>query len=624
MLAISLAAITGGVLSEVARRLYSPDLHLGAAVHIAGDGLARSVLLIIALLLMLLPDGHFLSKGWRVLAYVGVAITGLVVILQIGTPGRLDDIAVATPPLNPFALPDWGPGKLIAITLFAGLFTFLLLAAASVVARYRHAGPESRLQLKWIALAASLLAATLVAGNAFVAIADHPGGLAPLPVSLAELLAFGALWTAIAVAILRHRLFDVDLVISRTVAYGALVVTIGALYIAVVAGVGSLLAAQSTSRLVLAVVVTAAVAVAFQPLRSTLERLANRLVYGKRAAPYEVLAEFTTRLGARSGPAELIPTMARLLAQGTASDEATVWARMNGDEVAAASFPEGSTVKLGFATRIVPVQHDGQVLGRLAVRRISGEPLTPTEQRLMDGLALQAGLVLRNSALQDELRSRLVELRESRHRLVSAQDAASRRLERDLHDGAQQHLISLRMKLGLAASVAREKPQELGPLLEEMQAEIGDALGSLRSLARGVHPPLLESEGLKSALRARAREVPISVAVDCESMRYPRELEGAIYFCCSEALQNMTKHSRATRGSVRVWRGTGRLWFEVSDNGRGLDPTAAKPGGGLQNLHDRLDVLGGGATFASTPGAGASVTGWLPLAISPTGEVPHP
>jgi len=613
MLAISLAAITGGVLSEAGRRLYTSDLDLGAALFIASDGLARTVLLLIALLLMLFPDGRFTSKRWRMIAYAGIAITGLVAILQYGAPGPLDDLAMAKPPLNPFALPAWGPGKIIASALFVGLFTFLVLAAVSAVARYRHAGPESRLQLKWIALAATLLAATLVAGNAYVGLTTGPGGLAPLPVTLAELLAFALLWMAMAVAILRHRLFDIDLVISRTVAYGGLVVVISALYIAVVAGVGGLLAAGSTSRLVLAVVLTAAVAVAFQPIRSRLERLANRLVYGKRAAPYEVLAAFTARLGGRQSSAELIPTMARLLAQGTGSDEATVWASVHGDEVAAASYPEGSTVGPGFATRVVPVQHAGQVLGRLAVRRRSGEALTPTEERLMEGLASQAGLVLRNSALQDELQSRLVELRESRHRLVSAQDAASRRLERDLHDGAQQNLISLRMKLGLAASLAREKPEELPPLLAEMQSEVGDALGTLRSLARGVYPPLLEAEGLKSALRARARQVPISVAVHCESTRYPREVEGAIYFCCSEALQNMTKHSRATKGSVRVWPAAGRLWFEVCDNGRGLDPEAAKPGGGLQNLHDRLDVLGGDASISATPGAGASVTGWLPL-----------
>jgi signal transduction histidine kinase len=259
------------------------------------------------------------------------------------------------------------------------------------------------------------------------------------------------------------------------------------------------------------------------------------------------------------------------------------------------------------------LQHAGANLGTLTVVRRSGEALSPTEERLMDGLASQAGLVLHSAGLQDELSRRMIELRQSRHRLVTAQDEARRRLERDLHDGAQQNLVSLRMKLGLAASVAREKPDSLEPLLQEMQSELGDALDSLRNLARGVYPPLLEAEGLKAALRARARQVPISIDVQCGPERYPRELEGAFYFCCSEALQNLTKHSRATRGSVRVWCEDGRLCFEVRDNGRGLDAARAKSGGGLQNIRDRLDVLGGVVDVSSAPGTGARVAGWVPL-----------
>jgi signal transduction histidine kinase len=361
---------------------------------------------------------------------------------------------------------------------------------------------------------------------------------------------------------------------------------------------------------------TAAVAAAFQPARTRLERLANRLVYGRRAVPYEVLAEFTSRLDRNQDPVDLLPTMARMLAQGTASDAATVWLGEKDREVAVSSFPQEQLVTPVGATRSVLVEHSGTCLGRLAVLRHSGQPLMPTEERLMDGLALQAGLVLHNAGLQEELRRRLEELRDSRHRLVAAQDEARRRLERDLHDGAQQNLISLRMKLGLAAGMAREKPEALEIHLQEMQGELGEALDSLRTLARGVYPPLLEAEGLRAALRARARQAPLPVEVNCGEDRYPRELEGAVFFCCSEALQNVAKHARAARGSVRVWREEGRLCFEVRDDGRGLDAAASRPGGGLQYLRDRLDVLGGGMEVSSAPGAGVSVTGWLPLTTS--------
>jgi signal transduction histidine kinase len=525
-------------------------------------------------------------------------------------PGPLADYAMVTPPPNQFfiPLPDLAQ-KIVGLTLFVGIFGFLLLSIVSVVWRFRRAGPELRLQLKWFALAGSFLVATFVGVN----VVFTPAGWAPPWVGAVEFIAAAAMAAAIAIAILRHRLFDIDLVISRTVAYGALAGVITAFYIAVVAGVGGLLAAGSESRLILAVVATAFVAVAFQPLRARLERLANRLVYGLRAVPYEVLADFTTRLDGRENSLQLLPVMARMLAQGTGSDAATVWLHENGREVAASSFPEHQDVAPETATRSVLLQHAGANLGTLTVARRSGEALSPTEERLMDGLASQAGLVLHSAGLQDELSRRMIELRQSRHRLVMAQDEARRRLERDLHDGAQQNLVSLRMKLGLAATLARDEPGSLEPLLQEMQSELGDALDSLRNLARGVYPPLLEAEGLKAALRARARQVPISIDVQSGPERYPRELEGAVYFCCSEALQNLSKHSRATRGSVRVWSEDGRLCFEVRDNGRGLDPTRTRSGGGLQNIRDRLDALGGAADVSSAPGSGARVAGWVPL-----------
>jgi signal transduction histidine kinase len=609
MLAIGLVSALQGLFGESARQLYAPKPELGAAFFFMSNWLSRVVLVLYGILLLLFPDGRLPSRRWRPVVMVGVVAMTASSALDVVTPGPLADYAMLTPPQNPFGipLPDLA-GHIVGLTFFIGLFGFLLLSIVSVVLRFRRAEPELRLQLKWFALAGSVLVATFVGANVFT-----NGGWPPPSVGAAELIAAASVAVAIAIAILRHRLFDIDLVISRTVAYGALAGVIAAFYIAVVAGVGSLLASGSESRLFLAIVATAFVAVAFQPLRARLERLANRLVYGVRAVPYEVLADFTTRLDGRDNSLQLLPVMARMLAQGTGSDAATVWLHENGREVPASSFPEHQHVAPDTATRSVLLQHAGANLGRLTVARRSGEALSPTEERLMDGLASQAGLVLHSAGLQDELSRRMVELRQSRHRLVAAQDEARRRLERDLHDGAQQNLVSLRMKLGLAASLARDKPGSLEPLLQEMQSELGDALDSLRNLARGVYPPLLEAEGLKSALRARARQVPISIDVQCGPERYPRELEGAVYFCCSEALQNLTKHSRATRGSVRMWCEDGRLCFEVRDNGRGLDPASAKSGGGLQNIRDRLDALGGVVDVSSAPGAGARVAGWVPL-----------
>lgn len=609
MLAIGLVSAVEGLFGESARQLYESKLQLGAVLWLASSALSKVVLLLYGFLLLVFPDGRLPSKRWRGVVIAGVVAIAGASVLEVLTPGRLTDYAMLSPPSNPFGLPLPDLlGHVFGLALFIGLFGSLLLAIVSVVVRFRRAGPELRLQLKWFGLAGSLLVATFVAANVFTRT-----GWAPLWVGAAQLIAAGGVAVAIAIAILRHRLFDVDLVISRTVAYGALAGLITTFYIAVVAGVGGLLAAGSESRLLLAVVATAFVAVGFQPLRTRLERLANRLVYGVRAVPYDILADFTTRLDGKQDPLQLLPVMAMMLAQGTASDAATVWLRENGREVPASSFPEDQEVRPDAATRTTPLQHGGEGFGRLAVVRRSGEALSPTEERLMDGLASQAGLVLHSAGLQDELSRRMLELRQSRRRLVTAQDEARRRLERDLHDGAQQNLVSLRMKLGLAANLAREQPGSLEPLLQEMQTEVGDALDSLRNLARGVYPPLLEAEGLRAALRARARQVPISVDVECGSERYPRELEGAVYFCCSEALQNLTKHSKANRGWVRVWHEHDRLNFEVSDNGRGLDPSRGTSAGGLQNIRDRIDVLGGVIDVSSAAGAGARVAGWVPF-----------
>jgi signal transduction histidine kinase len=610
MLAIALVSTFQGLLGESARQLYALKPELGAALFFISNSLSRVVLVLYGILLLLFPDGRLPSRRWRPVVVVGVVAMTASCALDVVTPGPLADYAMVTPPQNPFGIPLPDVARhILGLAFFIGLFGFLLLSIVSVGLRFRRAGPELRLQLKWFALAGGLLVATEVGANVITPVGSWP----PPQAGVAELIAAGAMAVAIAIAILRHRLFDIDLVISRTVAYGALAVGIAGFYVAVVAGVGSLLASGSESRLFLAIVATAFVAVAFQPLRARLERLANRLVYGVRAVPYEVLADFTTRLDGRQNSLQLLPVMARMLAQGTGSDAATVWLHENGREVAASSFPEHQHVTADVATRSVLLQHAGANLGRLTVARRSGEPLSPTEERLMDGLASQAGLVLHSAGLQDELSRRMIELRQSRHRLVTAQDEARRRLERDLHDGAQQNLVSLRMKLGLAASLARDKPGLLEPLLQEMQSELGNALDSLRNLARGVYPPLLEAEGLKAALRARARQVPISIDVQCGPERYPRELEGAVYFCCSEALQNLSKHSRAARGSVRVWCEDGRLCFEVRDNGRGLDAARVKLGGGLQNIRDRLDALGGVADVSSAPGSGARVAGWVPL-----------
>jgi signal transduction histidine kinase len=352
----------------------------------------------------------------------------------------------------------------------------------------------------------------------------------------------------------------------------------------------------------------------FQPLRARLQHLANRLVYGRRATPYEALAAFTERLQHGAGLEQPMEHMARALAEGTGARSATVWLGRDGHDVPAATWPPDTfTPNVDSVARSAPIRDGGEMLGRLTVSQPEGGLLSPTAERLMDSLALHAGLFVRNASLDGELRRRLEELRASRQRLIRAQDEERRRLERDLHDGAQQALIAVRMKLGLAEALAGDTPAELRDLLHEIQEEMGEAVDSVRALARGVFPPLLEAQGLRAALTARARQSPVPLEISCPPERFPREVEGTIYFCCAEAVQNLVKHSGAGRGEVRVWKTGGRVSFEVRDDGCGFDVAEAAAGTGLQNIRDRLESLSGSLEVTSRPREGTRLGGWVPL-----------
>jgi signal transduction histidine kinase len=266
------------------------------------------------------------------------------------------------------------------------------------------------------------------------------------------------------------------------------------------------------------------------------------------------------------------------------------------------------------APRVLAVRHQEQLLGALTVSKRPGEVLTPIEDKLLVDLANQAGLVLKNVGLTADLQARLVDLRASRQRLVAAQDDERRRLERNLHDGAQQNLVALKVKLGLAETLAERDPDRARALLAELKADTDKTLTTLRDLARGIYPPLLADKGLAVALEAEARKSTVLVDVVADSVtRYPQEVEAAVYFCCLEALQNVQKYAHAEHATVRLSEHGGELRFEVQDDGRGFDPWKATRGAGLTNMQDRLDALGGTFALAGEPGRGARVSGSLPL-----------
>jgi signal transduction histidine kinase len=232
--------------------------------------------------------------------------------------------------------------------------------------------------------------------------------------------------------------------------------------------------------------------------------------------------------------------------------------------------------------------------------------MNPAKEKLVSDLAAQAGLMLRNVRLIEELRA-------SRQRLVAAQDAERRRIERNLHDGAQQQLVALGVQLGLLEQLIERDPRKAGKVVGSLRVNATQAMEDLRDLARGIYPPLLADQGLVAALEAQTRKSPVPVTLRAEGIsRYPQEMEAAIYFCVLEALQNVAKYAEATRVQVELVGTNGALAFTIRDDGRGFDISATTYGTGLQGMADRLDALGGELQVTSTPDEGTTVSGRAP------------
>ncbi|HEX2030529.1 MAG TPA: histidine kinase [Actinomycetota bacterium] len=579
------------------------------------------------LILQVFPDGQLVSPRWRwVIALTAVAVASLTIGGALA-PGPLGDYQRFTNPIGVEAL----RGTLLSQQENIGwllLIPSILGSAASLVTRYRRSSGERRQQLKWLAYAASLF------GLGWIAVTTT---WESRTLALVGEVLFGlgilSLPVAIGIAVLKYRVYDIDVVINKTLVYALLAGFITAIYVGVVVGIGAVLGSRGEPNLALQVAATALVAVAFQPVRARVQRLANRLVYGQRGSPYETLARFSDRVAATYAAEDVLPRLARIVAEGTGAREASVWLRLGTQLRRAAQWPagdvDGQAVPLDpdgvpvvpGADRTLPVRHRDDVLGALAIAKAPGDPLRSEEESLLSDLASQAGLVLRNVRLTEELRARLEEvtrlaeeLRASRRRLVATQDASRRKLERDIHDGAQQHLVALAVQLKLAQNVAAKDPAKVRPVLERLVAVTQDALADLRDLTRGVYPPLLEREGLVPSLRAAAARSPVPVAVEANGLtRRPPDVEAAVYFSVLEALQNAAKYADATRVEVRLGEDRGDLTFEVRDDGRGFDPSSAPAGSGLTNIADRLRALGGSLKVRSAPGEGTTVTGRVPV-----------
>ena len=563
---------------------------------------------------LLYPDGRLPSRRWRpvgVVAFGAPVFTAAAFALTpgvlIGAMADLEGMSV----VNPMGI-ESAAGLIDTLTQIGSALMLLsaIAAVASIVVRYRRAETEVRQQIRWLAFVGLAFFAVLA-----IAIALDGAGLAngPLGDGLFVLMFFMVVLgipAACGIAILRYRLYDLDVVIRKTVVFATLAVFIGLVYAGIVGGVGALVGSRGDATL--SFVAAAALAILFQPARDRARRLADRLVYGRRATPYEVLSEFSERAAEAYSSEDVLPRMAEIVGRGVAAERATVWLRVGGELRPEASWPAG---ELGSALAIVgddlpetgehavEVRHRGELLGAIGVTMPPSEPLDPAKDRLIRDLAAQAGLVLRNTRLVEELRA-------SRTRLVAAQDEERRKLERNLHDGAQQQLVALQVQLRLAEQLTGTDADRERQLIHRLQGAAATALDELRDLARGIYPPLLADQGLAAALEAQARRSAIPVTVDPDGVgRYGRDVESAVYFCTLEALNNVVKYADATRATVHLAEGQGVLTFAVADDGRGFDADETRYGTGIQGMADRLEAIGGSLDVRSAPGQGTTVTG---------------
>jgi signal transduction histidine kinase len=613
LLGVSLLQGIGILGTSVVRYLYASNSSSGVAawLELVVDSLSVVSYGLLVFVVLTFPDGRLLSRRWRWLA--GLVILYLAVSVA--------DLAVSPVPSLPVGLPVSPLANRALAQLLDPLTSdpisglLYLAAGSSLLLRYRAGGPVVRQQIKWFGLGVLVLViCSVVNGLGPILVGNQtPTSTWSLVGTVIQTVGLMAIPAAIGIAILRHRLFDIDLIISRGLTYGALALLATTTYVALVVGVGTLLGRTPGTNLVLSIVATAFVAVAFQPVRQWLDAAANRLVYGRRQAPYESLTGFTRGLAGNYSVDEVLPRMVEAIAEGLRCRAAAVMVDQ-GPAQALARWPSTTPLPDEQASQVVEVRHQGERHGSLAVWTHAGEELSASEQRILSDLALQAGLVLHNARLTIELERRLAELKASRLRLVTAQDHERRRLERDLHDGAQHDLVALRMKLGQAEGMARSSGTQLATVLAELRDDTAATLENIRRLSRGLYPPLLESQGPAAALTAHARRLPIPVQVQACDRRFPYDIETAVYFCCVEALQNTAKHSCAAQAWISIDEVDGQLRFEIGDDGRGFNVATPGLGAGLQNIRDRVDALQG--TLHINSGAeGTLIKGSIPLAI---------
>lgn len=560
------------------------------------------------LILQLFPTGHPLAPRWRILVWLTIvnAAMGILTAALGVTPEFTANFPGV---VHPVQLLPAGTARLLDGLSGLGNVAVFVASGIAVVLRYRRSIGDERAQMRWVAAAGAVAAAGFAIG-----ILAIPSGPAAIFALLAPLIPL-----AIGVAILRYHLYDIDVVINRTLVYAALAAFITVVYVAIVVGLGRAIGSEHS--VALSVAATAVVAVAFQPVRERVQHLANRLVYGKRADPYEVMAGFAERMAGTLSVDRVLPEMAEAAALGVGASQARVRVFLPGgdrDEV----WPPDANGQAGETTTI-PVAYQGDPVGEIALRTAPGSALAPAELHLLDDLAGQAGLALHNVRLTDELAIRLRELAEqseqlriSRQRLVTARDAQRRGLERDIREGPERRLIEIGHRLATVGELVVPDPGSAEELLDRLGADANATLEGLRDLARGIFPPLLADKGIVAALEAHVRKVGAAATIEASerfrAVRFDADTEACVYFCCLQAIQNVMRHAGNAPCTIRLDADEAEIRFSIADDGPGFEVQETPAGMGRQIMQDRVDAMEGTLAITSAAGAGTTVSVRLP------------
>jgi signal transduction histidine kinase len=543
-------------------------------------------------------------------------------------------------------LPLWPVGIELLVALPFGL--------VASQRRYARSMGMERQRLQWFGWAVAVGLELLLLALALRLLWGWPTR-APLVVAVSSL----SLAVAFTLASVPRLAARIDRLLTHTVSIAGLSGVIVAAYLLIVVGLGRTPTHSERSLLALSMAASAVAAAVYGPARVRLTQYANRVVYGEREAPDAVLRTFGSRLSRALPMDELLLQVAESLRKTLALTSAEVWTGSGGRLDRTVSVPDSPAIRLslsheeqavvaragvsgngwvevwvpkllegreGSPIRVAPTTHSGEVLGLIvAVRPPGADQFSTDDDTMLTELARQVGLALHNvqldSALQeslDEVRRQAEELQASRARIVAASDAARRQIERNLHDGAQQHLVALAVNVRLARKLADTDPKASAEILDQLGDGLKDAVQELRALAHGIYPPLLVDRGIEEALRSAAGRAALPTEVDAPELpRFTPDQEAAVYFCCMEALQNAGKYAgEGATAKVRVWQEEGALCFEVSDTGAGFDMAGVRgagKGAGFINMSDRVGAIGGSVTVHSVPGKGTTVSGHLPL-----------